>query len=70
MFDYLNWRGDLTFRQDPVNEVDALVFSGLSYIRYADGAEWLTEGPIPLRHAAEELLSRVSKAVYDIYMED
>ena len=58
MFDYLNWRGDLTFRQDPVNEVDALVFSGLSYIRYAEAAEWLTEGPIPLRQAAEELLSR------------
>ena len=33
MFDYLKWRGDLTFSQDPPNEVDALIFSGLSYIR-------------------------------------
>ena len=24
MFDYLKWRGDLTFSQDPPNEVDAL----------------------------------------------
>ena len=35
MFDYLIWRGDLTFRQSEVNEVDALVFSGLAYIDWA-----------------------------------
>lgn len=41
MFDYLKWRGDLTFRQDPVNEVDALVFSGLAYIRCGEGEKLL-----------------------------
>ena len=31
IFDYLDWRGDLTFRNDPLNEVDNLIFSVLSY---------------------------------------
>ena len=50
VFDYLKWRGDLTFSQDPPNAVDALIFSGLSYIRYC------TEGeePVTLKLAAEE----------------
>ena len=32
MFDYLEWRGDLTFGQDPFNEVDSLVLCQLSYL--------------------------------------
>ena len=32
MFDYLEWRGDLTFRQAPVNMVDNLLFSCLAYV--------------------------------------
>ena len=31
MLDYLEWRGDLSFTTDPFNEVDALIFSWLSY---------------------------------------
>lgn len=34
LFDYLTWRGDLTFRQDPLNAVDSLIFCCLSYIRF------------------------------------
>ena len=26
VFDYIDWRGDLTFAQDPFNEIDSLVF--------------------------------------------
>ena len=48
MFDYLAWRGDLRFAQAGVNEVDALIFSGLSYIRYPEEAEGRT-----LEEAAE-----------------
>lgn len=33
IYDYLDWRGDLSFSQDPFNEVDALVLSWLSYYR-------------------------------------
>lgn len=43
VFDYLYWRGDLTFAQEPFNEVDSLV---LSMICYAD-----FEGIVP---AADE----------------
>ena len=36
IFDYINWRGDLTFDKVPVCEVDGLIFSILSYVDYAD----------------------------------
>ena len=32
--DYIRWRGDLSFRQDPFHPVDALVCSALSYIQF------------------------------------
>ncbi len=31
ILDYLHWRGDLTFRQDPPNLVDNLIFSEIAY---------------------------------------
>lgn len=34
MTDYLDWRGDLSFENDKLNEVDCLVFATLSYIDY------------------------------------
>lgn len=57
LFDYLHWRGDLTFTQDPVNPVDALIFSALSYISFAGSAEVRPDVPIRLKEAAEEYLS-------------
>lgn len=33
-FDYLRWRGDLTFARDGFNEVDNLVLCILSYINF------------------------------------
>lgn len=35
VFDYLDWRGDLTFQQSEFNEVDALILSILAYLDYA-----------------------------------
>ncbi|MCQ2198134.1 MAG: DUF2974 domain-containing protein [Paludibacteraceae bacterium] len=32
--DYLTWRGDLEFSRDKVNEVDAMIFSWLSYYEF------------------------------------
>ena len=32
IFDYISWRGDLTFEQDGFNELDALVLSRLSIL--------------------------------------
>ena len=34
VFDYIMWRGDLTLRRDPFNEVDGLVLSALSYLPF------------------------------------
>jgi len=54
IFDYLKWRGDLTFAQDPPNEVDALIFSGLAYISYGGRIEENPITPVTLREAAAE----------------
>jgi len=53
MFDYLKWRGDLSFTQDPPNAVDALIFSALIYIRYGGCVEQEPNSPVLLRTAAE-----------------
>lgn len=52
ILDYIKWRGDLTFTQDPPNAVDALVFSSLSYINYCLPAQESVT-PVPLKEAAE-----------------
>ncbi len=57
IFDYLKWRGDLTFTQDPPNAVDALIFSGLSYIRFGGEAESNPEKPLVLKDAAERFFA-------------
>ncbi len=54
--DYIRWRGDLTFRQDPLNPVDALVFSALSYIRF-EAVLHETDKPRRLRDVARDFLA-------------
>ena len=55
VFDYLEWRGDLTFEETPVNDVDNLIFCLLSYVDL-DGIVPTdpAKGHVPLRHAAAE----------------
>lgn len=36
ILDYLNWRGDLTFKQDGINEVDNIILSRISYLPFKD----------------------------------
>ncbi len=36
IFDYLEWRGDLSFHRDNFNEVDNLIFSILAYLEFQD----------------------------------
>lgn len=57
LFDYIQWRGDLTFTQDPPNEVDALIFSGLSYIRYGGTVAANPQEKVTLCQAAEEFFA-------------
>ncbi len=35
-FDYLSWRGDLSFESDPINEIDITSFATLVYLDYND----------------------------------
>ena len=53
VFDYIRWRGDLTFSQSPPNAVDSLIFSGLGYVQYSGEVEAHPERPISLKDAAE-----------------
>ena len=39
LFDYLDWRGDLSFENVPVCEVDSLIFSMISYIDFTDAVD-------------------------------
>lgn len=57
IFDYLTWRGDLFFSQDPPNAVDALIFSGLAYLCYGPAIENHPQKPVSLKTAAEEFFS-------------
>lgn len=57
IFDYLTWRGDLTFTQDPPNAVDALIFSTLTYVGYGETAERPPETAASLRRCAEEFFT-------------
>lgn len=55
LMDYLEWRGDLTFDNSPVNEVDNLIFCLLAYVDF-DGIVPgdAPKGKISLRQAAME----------------
>jgi len=58
-FDYLAWRGDLSFAADGLNEIDALVLSVLSYIDFAEIAPGAIGGKgVSLAAAAEEFTQR------------
>lgn len=54
LFDYLTWRGDLTFAQAPPNDVDALIFAALSYAPFGGRAVTEPWTPVPLQEVAEE----------------
>lgn len=40
--DYINWRGDISFEKDGLNEVDNLIFSMLSYLNYGTPKNGMT----------------------------
>lgn len=52
LFDYLFWRDDLTFEQDELNEVDAVILSRFSYLPFEHLQHW----PVSVRDAAVALL--------------
>lgn len=55
IFTYLKWRGDLLIKDYPLNEVDALILSELSYIDFAHIVPGVgEEGSITIREANEK----------------
>ena len=57
MFDYLSWRGDIRFSQLGMNNVDALIFSSLAYVRYEGVVPEDPRLAAPLRTVAKTILA-------------
>ena len=57
MFDYLDWRGDLSFNAVPVTPADALIFSTLSYMNFDSLVQGNLDNPVPLHVVADTFLS-------------
>ena len=57
MMDYIAWRGDIRFFQLGMNDVDAMIFSELSYIRYDGLVPEDVYGAIPLETVAKTILA-------------
>ncbi len=57
LFDYLQWRGDLSFAAVPPNPVDTILLSELCYIDYAGLVPEGFQHPVPLKVAAEAFLA-------------
>lgn len=58
VIDYVKWRGDISFTESPFNEVDALVFSELSYVHFDDvvSGSFLSKG-MPLSALADKFFT-------------
>lgn len=53
ILDYIDWRGDITFRASPFNEVDNLILTQLSFVNFAGIAEGKKQSEsVTLREAA------------------
>lgn len=56
IFDYLDWRGDLSFARDSLNEVDSLILSVLAYLDLDGIAPACVTGtPVPLSVVGEKV---------------
>lgn len=61
MFSYVRWRGDISFKMLPLNEVDNLILSALAYVRM----EGLVGGDFSNSVSIKELRVRYDEAGYD-----
>ena len=58
IIDYLHWRGDLTFAQDPPNLVDNLILSEIAYCNFRGIVPSAQEGgAVPLAEACDRYLA-------------
>ena len=61
MYDYLKWRGDLTFDLDPFNEVDNLILAQMAYIDY--------DGLVPETRLDAVPITEVCRRYWEIHTE-
>ncbi|MDR2842962.1 MAG: DUF2974 domain-containing protein [Spirochaetaceae bacterium] len=62
VFDYLEWRGDLSFDSVPFNPVDNIIFSIISYFPWDDIVPGINEKEtISFHHAVRKLMQMESK---------
>ncbi|MBR5345266.1 MAG: DUF2974 domain-containing protein [Clostridia bacterium] len=72
LFDYLDWKGDASFREEPLNGVDALCFAELSYAdvwENATGERHVTIKETARTHPLPERLPDTLKARYHRLMQ-
>ena len=56
--DYLSWRGDLSFAQDPFGPVDGLLLGTLAYHHFAQYADPPLGVGVPFHQVAEQILAQ------------
>ena len=56
IFDYLNWRGDISLNEDPFNEVDNLILAELTYTQF-DGLTGEGGDPVTIEEVREGFFS-------------
>ena len=62
LFDYVHWRGDLSFNKSSFNEIDNLVFSEICYIDFEKAvSKFPSNEKILLKDAIETVFSHVKK---------
>lgn len=60
VFDYLDWRGDLTFEQASFNEIDALILAITAYIHYPDSFD----EPTSFKEALQKFYAQPAEDAY------
>jgi len=58
IIDYLKWRGDLTFKQDNINEVDAIILARFSYLPFKE-----------INFAKKHTISEISNKMQDLNLD-
>lgn len=70
LFDYLTWRGDLTMEQDPMNQIDGMIFARFSYLPFGMVMEQRQDKFVPLAKVADKLLACEDVESHVLYRED
>ena len=62
MYEYLDWRGDLTFFTDPFNEVDNLILAQLAYVDF--------DGIVPENREDKIAIDDVCRLYWEMHTEE